>query len=343
MGVNQAGRGAELQILFSRLQTIGKSAISNLLSLSFFSVFFACARFWRLLGVRKGEIGVGHSGTMSTNEFPNPKTPISRSLELGSAGPQVTALQQRLQQRGFDPGAISGQFTAATDAAVRAFQRSVGLPVDGQAGPNTMAALVMPTVKFNVTVDMVLPMFPVTPRVNIQFHLPIVLKALLDAEIADKEMVLMALGTIRAETEGFQPIDEFESEYNTSPGGHPFDLYDHREGLGNLGPPDGERFKGRGFVQLTGRAYYQQIGKAIGLGDQLVQEPELANDPGIAAQILAAVLREKEDPIRQALQAADFTSARRLVNGGTHGLTEFQEAFQRGQVFIPENVEIQLG
>ena len=35
---------------------------------------------------------------------------------------------------------------------------------------------------------------------NIQFHLPFVLTALLDAALADKSMVLMALGTIRAET-----------------------------------------------------------------------------------------------------------------------------------------------
>jgi putative chitinase len=114
------------------------------------------------------------------------------SLKLGSSGPQVTALQQQLQQRGFDPGAIDGQFGDATDAAVRAFQQSVGLKVDGQAGPLTIAALEMPSVTSNVTLDLVVPMFPATPRVNIQFHLPFVLKALLDAALADKSMVLMA-------------------------------------------------------------------------------------------------------------------------------------------------------
>ena len=51
-------------------------------------------------------------------------------LKLGSAGPSVTALQQRLQQRGFDPDEINGQFGASTQAAVQAFQRSVGLESD---------------------------------------------------------------------------------------------------------------------------------------------------------------------------------------------------------------------
>jgi len=263
------------------------------------------------------------------------------SLLLGSSGPRVTELQQRLRQRGFDPGAVDGQFGPGTEAAVRAFQNSVGLSVDGQAGPNTIAALTMPSVTSNVTLDMVAQMFPATPRVNIQFHLPFVLKALLDAALANKSIVLVALGTIRAETARFQPIDEGISVLNTTPGGpHPFDKYDNRAELGNQGPPDGANFKGRGFVQLTGRANYSQFSNAIGLGDQLVQDPDLANDPDIAARLLAAFLGAKENQIRQALQASDLATARRLVNGGTHGLTDFEDAVLRGQGLIPDPVQV---
>ncbi len=262
-------------------------------------------------------------------------------LKIGSSGPPVTALQERLQQRGFDPGDINGQFNASTDSAVRAFQESVGLQVDGQAGPNTIAGLEMPSVTSNVTVDLVVPMFPETPRVNIQFHLPFVLKALLESELADKSMVLMALGTIRAETASFQPIDEFVSTFNTSPGGQPFDKYDNRHDLGNQGRPDGALFKGRGFVQLTGRANYQRIGAAISMGDQLVQNPDLANDPEIAAKLLAAFLKSNDDRIRDALQADDLATARKLVNGGSHGLADFRDALQRGRDLIPDNVQVQ--
>ncbi len=262
-------------------------------------------------------------------------------LQLGSSGPGVTALQQRLQQRGFDPGGTNGQFGSATQLAVEAFQKSVGLSADGQAGPNTMAALSMPSINPNFTLDVVAQMFPATPRLNIQFHLPYVLKALLDATLADKSMVLMALGTIRAETASFLPIDEFESHFNTTPGGpHPFDKYDHMTELGNLGPPDGANFKGRGFVQLTGRANYTQFSTVLGLGDQLVQNPDLASDPEIAARILAAFLRAKENQIRQALQNNDLATARRLVNGGTNGLPDFEDAFQRGQGLIPDPVQM---
>ena len=262
-------------------------------------------------------------------------------LQLGSSGPNVTDLQQRLRQRGFDPGAIDGQFGAGTDAAVRAFQNSVGLSVDGQAGPNTIAALAMPSVTSNVTLDMAAQMFPATPRVNIQFHLPFILKALLDAALADKSMVLMALGTIRAETGSFLPIDEFESPLNTTPGGpHPFDKYDYRMKLGNQGPPDGASSKGRGFVQLTGRANYTKFSRVIGLGDQLVRDPDLANEPAIAAKLLAAFLGAEANQIRQALHDNDLATARELVNGGTHGLPEFKDAYQRGQGLTPDPVQV---
>lgn len=263
-------------------------------------------------------------------------------LAVGSTGPAVTELQKLLQQRGFNPSDINGQFGAPTDAALRAFQTSVGLRADGQAGQNTMAALKMPAVTSNVTLDMVAQMFPQTPRVNIRLHLPFVLKSLLDATLADKSMVLMALGTIRAESASFQPISEFESPFNTNPGGPAFGRYDNRQDLGNQGPPDGELFKGRGFVQLTGRINYQQIGTAIGMGNQLLQNPDLANDPDTAAKILAAFLASKKALIEQALQANNLAEARKLVNGGSHGLADFTDAFQRGEGLIPDPVQVQI-
>src|SRR5881398_682937 len=142
-----------------------------------------------------------------------------------------------------------------------------------------------------------------TPLDNIKTNLPPVLQALLVAELADKPMVLMALATIRAETESFEPISEGRSKFNTSPGGHPFDLYDRRKDLGNQGPPDGASFKGRGFIQLTGRANYQKHGAAIGLDNQLIENPDLANDPEIAARLLSNFLKNQERAIKEALLA----------------------------------------
>ncbi len=272
-----------------------------------------------------------------------------RVLREGTIGPDVTLLQRTLQERGFSPGRVDGEFGPGTEAAVLAFQRSQGLLADGIVGQRTAAALGLeaavevPPVIPAITVGMVSKMFPQTPLDNIKTHLPIVLNALIEPELADKKMVLMALCTIRAETEGFVPISEGQSRFNTSPGGHPFDLYDNRQDLGNQGPPDGARFRGRGFVQLTGRSNYQRFGNAIGLADRLMEEPDLANDPETAAKLLAAFLKSKEVQIKEALIEGDLRTARKLVNGGSHGLDRFSDAFHIGDLLIPDDLRLQTG
>jgi peptidoglycan L-alanyl-D-glutamate endopeptidase CwlK len=263
-------------------------------------------------------------------------------LELESSGADVSLLQQSLEKTGFNPGLIDGDFGPATQAAVIAFQRSEGLLADGIVGPKTAAALQLPSLPQAesaipiVTVQVVSQMFPSTLVRNIQQNLPTVLDALVEPQLTEKKMVLMALATIRAETESFLPISEFQSRFNTSPGGHPFDLYDNRKDLGNQGPPDGERYKGRGFIQLTGRTNYQVHGTAIGLGCRLVSNPDLANNAEIAAKLLSSFLKTKEIAIKHALLVDDLATARRLVNGGSHGLDAFASAYRIGEKLIPD-------
>jgi hypothetical protein len=62
-------------------------------------------------------------------------------LKFGLTGSAVIKLQQRLRDRGFNPGAVDGVFGENTEAAVKAFQRSVGLPDDGIVGSNTRTEL----------------------------------------------------------------------------------------------------------------------------------------------------------------------------------------------------------
>lgn len=266
-----------------------------------------------------------------------------RTLRTGDSGPDVKALQERLLQLGFRPGTPDGKFGGNTRLAVMSFQRSRRLLVDGVAGPTTQRSLGLiddsifvpaRSVIDRVTVDMVSRMFPGTPRANIETHLPFVLRALTDVELFDRRMVLMALATIRAETGNFLPIDEQVSRYNTSPGGRPFDLYDNRADLGNQGPPDGERYRGRGFIQLTGKDNYRRFGQRIGLGDRLIENPELANSPQISAQLMAAFLKDRELRIREALHEDRLDNARRQVNGGLNGLADFTWSYRTGETLI---------
>jgi len=186
-----------------------------------------------------------------------------------------------------------------------------------------------------VTADMVKRMFPATPSANILANLPFVLAGLRSQGLGDRPMVLMALSTIRAETEGFVPISEGRSKYNTKK--NPFDLYDagtsKGKRLGNTKAGDGPRFKGRGYVQLTGRYNYTRIGGQIGV--DLVGGPDDANDPPTAGIILARFMKNNESAIRSALAGGDLKKARRLVNGGSHGFDRFSDAFRLGEDSLP--------
>jgi putative chitinase len=265
-------------------------------------------------------------------------------LKRGMTGSQVTDLQEALKAQGFDPGNIDGEFGGATEAAVIAFQQSEGLLADGVAGPRTLTALglvdsdALPEALSHVSVQVVSQMFPFTSVGNIKRNLPFVLEALDTRGLRDRSMVLMALATIRAEAEPFLPLDEGLSNFNTSPNGHSFDLYDNRKDLGNAGPPDGEAYKGRGFVQLTGRDNYRRYGPRLSTPADLEEHPALATAANIAAELLALFIGDREIQIKDALMHGNMMTARRLVNGGSHGLDRFSDAFTRGDALLPRSM-----
>lgn len=68
-------------------------------------------------------------------------TPVSKSLKLGDKGDAVKALQQKLISLGFLKGKADGVFGAATEQAVKDFQKQYKLTVDGKAGDETMNKL----------------------------------------------------------------------------------------------------------------------------------------------------------------------------------------------------------
>ncbi len=62
----------------------------------------------------------------------------------GSSGATVTEIQTRLKAWGYYTGSVDGTYGSQTEKAVRYFQQSNGLSADGQAGPETLAALGLP-------------------------------------------------------------------------------------------------------------------------------------------------------------------------------------------------------
>lgn len=86
--------------------------------------------------------------------------------------------------------------------------------------------------------------------------------------------------------------------------------------MGNLRPEEGWTFRGRGMLQLTGRANYEAADRRLGIG--LDTNPDLAAVPALSLLIACDFYRDRK--VFAALDAGDTTKARRITNGGAIGL-----------------------
>jgi putative chitinase len=96
------------------------------------------------------------------------------------------------------------------------------------------------------------------------------------------------------------------------------DAYEGRTDLGNMNPGDGRRYKGRGLIQITGRANYAAIGDDLGVN--FLEQPELLEGPQFAARS-AGWFWDKKRLNTYADQDALKTITKR-INGGLSGLED---------------------
>ena len=108
--------------------------------------------------------------------------------------------------------------------------------------------------------------------------------------------------------------------------------YEGRQDLGNNRPGDGRLYCGRGIFQLTGRANYARIGKALAL--PLEVEPELACDPQISVKI--ACHYWMTHGISAAADADNVELVTRLINGGLNGIEDRKACLARAKEFLCE-------
>src|SRR5580693_4825459 len=97
--------------------------------------------------------------------------------------------------------------------------------------------------------------------------------------------------------------------------------YEGRRDLGNTEPGDGRLFKGRGLIQLTGRANYEAAGRRLQL--PLVANPDVAAVP--ATSLLIACDYWKQRDINTPCDRDDIITVTRRVNGGLNGIESRRE------------------
>ena len=95
-------------------------------------------------------------------------------------------------------------------------------------------------------------------------------------------------------------------------------VYGGRRDLGNKLPGDGWLFRGRGYIQLTGRITYSDVGAIAGL--DLENQPDLVASPDHALHVACAFWEWKG--LNKLCDTGDFEAVTRRVSGGVHGLQD---------------------
>lgn len=119
------------------------------------------------------------------------------------------------------------------------------------------------------------------------------------------------------ESDRFRAMEEYSSG----------EQYENRDDLGNIQKGDGKRYKGRGYIQLTGRYNYQKFGKLV--AEDLINSPEKAAEPIIAAKIAICFWNKRVKP-----KVSDFSNTElvtKIINGGKRGLIDRENIFQAYQ------------
>lgn len=210
----------------------------------------------------------------------------------------------------------------ATSTTVIARSEQGAPPV---ATPDLAKAITALADKINA--ELLYAVFPNRARDNIQRDVGYLSAAMKEFQISDPRIAAVIVATIAVETPDFNAYDEPRASFNTKD--QPFDLYEGKASLGNTQPGDGARFHGRGYLGLTGRANYTKMSTRLGLGMRLVDSPEDAKSPEVAARVVCAYFIDRLPRLQDALDRNDLMAIRRLVSGAPTQMPQFSDAYAK--------------
>jgi predicted chitinase len=109
--------------------------------------------------------------------------------------------------------------------------------------------------------------------------------------------------------------------------------YEGRKDLGNTQPGDGVRYKGRGPIQLTGRANYQKYGDLLGV--DLINNPTQAATPQVGFRIAGEFW--KLNGLNQLADQQQFETITRRINGGLNGQPDRLKYYNRAKQVLSQD------
>ena len=262
-------------------------------------------------------------------------------LKKGDNNENVKLMQEKL---GISPAVTN--FGPKTEEAVKAFQTKHGLTPDGVVGPKTWEMIM------GSSVPTPAPAAPIAPVGGLKLdklkgHIPDAVIAMIP-DTAAKFQINTPLrlahflaqcghesGGFRATQENLNysakglngifkkyfPTEAAAAAYARNPQKIANKVYGNRMGNGDEASGDGYKFRGRGYIQLTGKDNYTAFGKAIG-------EDICANPDKVASQyaLLSAAWFFSKNGLHKMADGgstdAVVTSITKRVNGGTIGLAD---------------------
>lgn len=103
--------------------------------------------------------------------------------------------------------------------------------------------------------------------------------------------------------------------------------YEGRKDLGNVVPGDGKKFKGRGLIQITGRANYMELSHDWYGDERLLDTPELLATPDLAVR--SAFWFWNKRHLNELADAGDFKEIVKRINGGYNHMLEREVYYER--------------
>jgi len=262
-------------------------------------------------------------------------------LKKGSKGDDVKKLQERLGLN------ADGDFGLKTEDAVKNFQTKNGLTPDGIVGPQTWEKIMGQSV---VSIPQVAPQFDGLKLDKLKGHIPDSVIAQIP-ETASKFKIDTALKLAHFlaqcghESGGFKVVNEnlnysadglkkifpkyfpgnLSESYARNPEKIASKVYGGRMGNGGEDTKEGFKFRGRGYIQLTGKDNYTAFGKAI--NEDVISNPDLV---ATKYPLLSAAWFFSKNCIHKCVDASDacVTSVTKCVNGGTIGLPDRLKHFK---------------
>ena len=267
-------------------------------------------------------------------------------LRRGDNNENVKLLQIKL---GLDP---IGNFGPKTEDAVKAYQLKNGLSPDGIVGDNTWNKImevsvptpvpekkipqpkqtVQSTLSFDITKlkghvpDIVIAQIPDTAK-KFNINTPLRLAHFLAQcghesggfTTTTENLNYSALG-LKNTFKKYFPTDALANAYARQPEKIANRVYGNRMGNGDEGSGDGYRYRGRGYIQLTGKQNYTAFSQSISDPDVITNPTKVATNYQLlsAAWFFQRCLSKCDiGPSREVV-----TAVTRLVNGGTIGLED---------------------